>query len=134
MDPPRLEKHNMSLKPGGELPTTKTDLAMKRYNSNSTLAMQFPPQRSRFGMGLAKSTADLRKTKSELRRVDSNLNNGKIESPSKVKVTTEFHHSGLGYSPQRRGMLVVPNNAVNNRAIPIQTKQPDPPIEMVHEL
>jgi hypothetical protein len=34
------------------------------------------------------------------------------ESP-RPKITKELIHCGLAYSPERRGMLVVSNNAVN---------------------
>lgn len=39
-------------------------------------------------------------------------------SDSPTKIAKEFIHCGLGYSPGRRGMLVVDNNAVGIDPIP----------------
>ena len=41
----------------------------------------------------------------------------------RAKITKEFVHCGLGYSPERRGMLVVENNAVNQLPIKIMSSK-----------
>ena len=44
-------------------------------------------------------------------------------SESPTKIAKDFIHSGLGYSPGRRGMLVVDNNAVGISLIPCNPYQ-----------
>ena len=44
-------------------------------------------------------------------------------SESPTKIAKDFIHSGLGYSPGRRGMLVVDNNAVGISPIPCNPYQ-----------
>lgn len=41
-----------------------------------------------------------------------------VEVHPPTKIAKDFIHSGLGYSPTRRGMLVVDNNAVGIEPIP----------------
>jgi hypothetical protein len=43
-----------------------------------------------------------------------------VEVKSIDKVTAKFMHCGMGYSPTRRGMVVVKNNAINNSAIKVE--------------
>ena len=40
-----------------------------------------------------------------------------------MKVTDEFVHCGLGYSSQRRGMVVVENNAIGSQPIQLDSQQ-----------
>ena len=44
-----------------------------------------------------------------------------LEEPYQTKITHTFQHCGLGYSPYRQGLLVVDNNAVNQKPITINT-------------
>ena len=74
-------------------------------------------------MKASKSQADGLKLAQKSRNVESALIGSSMQpqrsfSPSSTKIAKEFIHSGLGYSPSRRGMLVVPNNAVGLKPIP----------------
>lgn len=49
---------------------------------------------------------------------------GKYDTPKTqypMKVTDEFIHCGLGYSSQRRGMVVVENNAIGSQPIQLDS-------------
>lgn len=45
--------------------------------------------------------------------------NDVYQKDSNTKIATTFQHGGLAYSPERRGMLVVDNNAVGQKPIKV---------------